>query len=301
MPELPEVETMCRGIARLRGETILSASFPTRRRLRPIGCRPAAGVVARSLRGRRLIAVHRRGKRAILQLSPARRPPTGATGQEGFLVIEPRMTGLLLVAEPPTTAHVRLRLRFESEAAPELLFWDRRGLGTVALVDADGLDRMCGSQRLGPDALGVDADTYRARLGRSSRPVKVALLDQKSVAGIGNIYASEILFRAGVHPKRRCRRLRGAEWARLAAATREILAEAVALGGSTLRDATYRTAENREGRYQERHRVYARAGLPCPRCGTPIRRIVQAQRSTFYCPGCQVAGRRTVAGDDSGG
>lgn len=291
MPELPEVETMCRGITRLRGETVLSASFPTRRRLRPIACRPAAGFVARSLRGRRLVAVHRRGKRAILQLSSEQPSPAEATGRGVFLVIEPRMTGLLLVAEPPTTEHVRLRLRFESGAAPELLFWDRRGLGTIALVDADGLDSMCGPRRLGPDALGVDADTYRASLGRSSRPVKVALLDQKSVAGIGNMYASEILFRAGVHPKRRCRRLGGAEWARLAAATREILADAVALEGSTLGDATYRTAENRAGRYQERHCVYAREGLPCPRCASPIRRIVQAQRSTFYCPGCQAAGR----------
>ena len=282
MPELPEVETMCRGIARLQGETVRSASFPNRGRLRPIACSPAAGVIAASLRGRRLVAVHRRGKRAILELERA-----GSRGNARYLVFEPRMTGLLLVAEPPTTAHVRLRVRFESEAAPDLLFWDRRGLGTVALVDPGGLDRACGPDRLGPDALDVDARTCRERFGRSKRPVKVALLDQACVAGIGNMYASEILFRAGVHPSRRCRRLSVAEWGRVAEATRAILAEAIALEGSTLGDATYRTAENRSGRFQDRHRVYAREGLPCFRCGDTIARIVQSQRSTFFCPGCQ--------------
>jgi formamidopyrimidine-DNA glycosylase len=110
------------------------------------------------------------------------------------------------------------------------------------------------------------------------------------VAGIGNIYASEILFRAGVHPARRCRRLTKAAWHRIADAAGSILAEAIAAGGSTLGDATYRTAENRPGGYQWRHCVYARAGLPCPACGSTIRRKVLSQRSTFWCPSCQAAG-----------
>jgi len=284
MPELPEVETMCRGIARLRGQIVASLAFPGRRGLRPIACSPSAGSIVRRVCGRRLAAVSRRGKRAILELAG----DAGSTSL--FLVVEPRMTGLLLVVEPPTIGHVRFRATFRSPSAPELLFWDRRGLGTVSLVDAAGLERLCGRERLGPDALVIDGETLRDRLGRSTRPVKAALLDQKAVAGIGNIYASEILFRAGVHPARRCRRLTRAAWHRIADAAGSIMAEAIAAGGSTLGDATYRTAENLPGGYQSRHCVYARSGCPCPACGSTIRRTVLAQRSTFWCPSCQAAG-----------
>jgi formamidopyrimidine-DNA glycosylase len=117
--------------------------------------------------------------------------------------------------------------------------------------------------------------------------VKVALLDQRAVAGIGNIYAAEILFRTGIDPRTRCRRLRVAQWDEIAAATRTILAEAVRLEGSSIGDETYRTVDARIGRFQTRHRVYGHAGEPCSACGITIERIVQAQRSTFYCPACQ--------------
>jgi len=117
--------------------------------------------------------------------------------------------------------------------------------------------------------------------------VKVALLDQRAVAGIGNLYAAEVLFLAGIDPRVRCRQLSRPRWRRLHSVMQEVLEEAVELEGSTLSDATYRTALNEPGRYQARHRVYGREAQPCPTCGTSIRRIIQAQRSTFFCPRCQ--------------
>jgi formamidopyrimidine-DNA glycosylase len=209
-----------------------------------------------------------------------------------WLLIEPRMTGLMLVAPPPTSDHVRLVLALESRRLPRLLFWDRRGLGTVRLVDERGLDEACGRKRLGPDGLVVAGGDLAARLGKSRRAVKVALLDQKAVAGIGNIYAAEILFHAGIDPRTPCRRLPAEAWERIATTARRLLATAVRLEGSTIGDATYKTADNRSGRFQHRHRVYGREGKPCRRCGGTVQRLVQAQRSTFFCPGCQWHPRR---------
>ena len=135
----------------------------------------------------------------------------------------------------------------------------------------------------------MTAELFRAQLGGSKRAVKVALLDQRAVAGIGNLYASEILHLAGIHPARRCDKLTRAQWQRVADATHAVLEAAIRYEGSTLGDGTYRNALNQEGGYQNHHRVYDKAGKPCPRCGagSQIVRIVQAQRSTFFCPTCQ--------------
>lgn len=200
------------------------------------------------------------------------------------------MTGLMLVTPPPTVDHVRLVMHLQpgGKRSPQsLMFWDQRGLGTVRLVDARGLDRACGPARLGPDGLGITAADLQAGLADSRRAIKVALLDQRAVAGIGNIYAAEILHRAGIDPRAACRRLPRRAWEPLAAATRTVLAEAVRLEGSSIGDELYQTPTRRLGRFQRRHRVYGRAGKPCPTCKTPILRIVQAQRSTFFCPCCQ--------------
>lgn len=285
MPELPEVETMRRGIAAVVGLRISAAEFPRGTR-RPIAVQPTPEVLARTLPGRRIAAAVRFGKRVGLELAP------GGGAPRQWLLIEPRMTGLMLVAPPPTTDHVRLVLTLESRRVPRLLFWDRRGLGTVRLVDDRGLDKACGPERLGPDGLAITGSDLAARLGRSRRAVKVALLDQKAVAGIGNIYAAEILFSAGIDPRAACRRLNADAWEKIAATARRLLATAVRLEGSTIGDATYKTADNRSGRYQHRHRVYGREDRPCRQCGGTIKRIVQAQRSTFFCPGCQWHPRR---------
>jgi len=285
MPELPEVETMRRGIAHLAGLRIESVVFP-RHTVRPISMQPAAGTMQQRLVGRMLAAVHRFGKRVAIELDERER-----AGRE-WLVIEPRMTGLMLVADPPTQTHLRMEIGLESRQHPRLLFWDRRGLGTIRLLDARGLAAACGPDRLGPDGLIVTGDELRDRLGHSRRAVKVALLDQQAVAGIGNIYAAEILFAAAIDPRVPCSRLSLARWEQIAAATRAILAEAVRMEGSTITDETYKTADNRSGQFQLQHRVYGHEGKPCRTCGTSIRRIVQTQRSTFFCPECQWHHRR---------
>lgn len=283
MPELPEVETMRRGLAGIVGCRIDAIEFP-RSRVRPLSITPRPATIAARVVGRTIAGVGRRGKRIVIDL--AARPGEPRL----WLAIEPRMTGLLLVVDPPTTEHLRMVVELaggERTGPRRFLFWDRRGLGTIRLLDDRGLEASCGPHKHGPDGLVVRGDDLAARLGRSGRAVKVALLDQRAVAGIGNIYAAEILFRAGIDPRSRCRRLTRAAWERIATITRDVLAEAVRFEGSSIGDETYRTADNRIGRFQRRHRVYGRHGEPCPACGGGVVRIVQAQRATFFCPACQ--------------
>lgn len=275
MPELPEVETMRRGVLPIVGSRIESAERPPCER-RPILLRPRIDAFDRRVRGKLITAIDRRGKRVMLRLED---------GQT--IVIEPRMTGLVLLSDPPGPEHLRLRLLLSDPKHPQLLFWDRRGLGTVRLLHESEVTELV-ENKLGVDALAVDAESLRASLGRSRRAVKVALLDQSAVAGVGNLYASEILFVAGVDPRARCDRLSGPQWSRIAAATIAVLNEAISHEGSTLSDGTYRNALNDPGGYQNYHRVYDRAGETCKRCPDGIvRRIVQGGRSTFFCGRCQ--------------
>jgi formamidopyrimidine-DNA glycosylase len=271
---------MCRGLAPTVGRRIVSARLP-RSRVRPLSVRPSSAVLCRRLAGRVVAGVHRRGKRVVMKIA------AGAGRPDEWLVIEPRMTGLMLVVDPPTAEHLRLVVTLAGEPPSRFLFWDRRGLGTIRLVDDEGLEAACGRTKLGPDGLVVSGEELHSALGRSGRAVKAALLDQRAVAGIGNIYAAEILFRAGIDPRVRCRRLRQHDWQRIATETHRVLTEAVSLEGSSIGDETYRTADSRPGRAQRRHRVYGREGKPCRRCRTPIQRIVLAQRATFFCPVCQ--------------
>jgi formamidopyrimidine-DNA glycosylase len=236
--------------------------------------RPRIGRLRQRVVGRRVEAIQRVGKRVLVVLDST-----------DAIVFEPRMTGLVLLADPPDPLYVRVRVTFD--AGGELLFWDRRGLGHVQLLSPRERETKLGARVLGPDALDLTPELFRERLGKSRRPIKVALLDQKAIAGIGNLYASEILHVAGIHPARRCHRLSRRHWLAVHTATLEILHDAIRHEGSTLSDGTYRNALNQAGGYQGRHRVYDRAGEPCPTCQSEIRRVVQAQRSTFFCPGCQ--------------
>lgn len=284
MPELPEVETMVRGIRpHVEGRRI-AAVRRCRCRYRPIEITPFAAAMAMRTRGRQIIAVDRVAKRIVLTLDSG----------DGF-VIEPRMTGLMLVSDPPNRDHLRFEWRLEDPSAGDsasLWFWDRRGLGSVRLCSAEQLSASLGPPHLGPDALAMTLDDWRERLQRTRRAVKVALLDQKLVAGIGNLYASEILHRARIHPEHPAHRLTGRHLGRLWESARTVLEAAIRSEGSTLSDGTYRNALNQNGSYQNEHRVYDRAGELCPSCRrAEIRRIVQAQRSTFFCPQCQ---RRTI-------
>lgn len=275
MPELPEVETMRRGLLPIVGGQVTDAEKLACPR-KPIAISPRIDHLRRRVVGQRVEGIERVGKRVAVLFDSGDR-----------LVIEPRMTGLVLLADPPDPLYLRLRLRLQGAAATDMYYWDRRGLGNVRLFSPDQFGSHFGAGRLGPDALNVTADEYRSRLARSRRAIKVALLDQTVVAGIGNLYAAELLHVAGIHPAKRCDKLTRRDWQALADASIEVLEEAIRYEGSTLGDGTYRNALNQNGSYQNLHRVYGRAGEPCPKCGAPIERIVQAQRSTFFCKACQ--------------
>ncbi len=336
MPELPEVETMQRGILPIVGSRIADVWRPLSK-LQPTIIEPPVEELRRAIVGQRIAGVGRLGKRVVLELDDG-----------GRVVIEPRMTGRLLLGalrsstassrrkkkgpcveesqqtadsridaeggwhvpersegrglnashalrssgratqtkSPFDTEHLRLVFELVGGPAGQLLFWDSRGLGVVRLRSTEELESV--AIRIGPDARGISAGVLRERICASRRAIKVALMDQQAVAGIGNLYASEILHRARLNPQIRCDRLRLPDWRRLAACIGEVLEEAILQQGSTLSDGMYRTAGNQSGGYQDQHRVYQRAGKPCLACGkSTIVRIVQAQRSTFFCPKCQ--------------
>ena len=277
MPELPEVETMVRGVRNDCSGRIISSVEFVRSPRKPISVSPQRKTVSQRLSGRRIEKIHRLAKRILVELD-----------SRESLVIEPRMTGLLLISEPPTREHRRVVWHFEPEPnrASQMEFWDRRGLGTVALLVPDQLAEL--QKKLGPDALEITEELWKQRLAKTSREIKVALLDQALVAGIGNLYASEILHRSGISPLRSAATLTSKQIAKLNEATHHILNEAIHYEGSTLNDGTYRNALNKNGSYQNHHRVYQKAGNRCLRCSkAEIQRIVQAQRATFFCPGCQ--------------
>ncbi|RMG28944.1 MAG: bifunctional DNA-formamidopyrimidine glycosylase/DNA-(apurinic or apyrimidinic site) lyase [Gammaproteobacteria bacterium] len=270
MPELPEVETTRRGIApHLEGKRLLGAVVRERRLRRPV----PEGLDAR-IRGRRVAGVRRRGKYLILDLE-----------DDGGLLVHLGMSGSLRLVpcHRPPGPHDHVDLRIAGGRCLRLT--DPRRFGLVLWApDPDGHPLL---RELGPEPL--TADFTGAYLWRKSRGRRVAvkhfLMDGRVVAGVGNIYANEALFRAGIHPARPAGRISKARYARLAQALREVLAEAVDAGGTTLRDFT--DSHGRPGYFRRALAVYHREGRPCPRCGTPIRSLRLGQRSTFYCPRCQ--------------
>jgi formamidopyrimidine-DNA glycosylase len=276
MPELPEVETMCRGIAAVRGGRILGVQHP-RSRLQSITIEPDFPVFRRRLLGRKILRIGRLGKRVLHHLD-----------NRDTLVLEPRMSGLILLRHPPDRLHVRLIFRLSDCPAKEFLFWDQRGLGVVRLLSPEQFAAELGPHKIGPDALRISCRKLRDRLGSRRRPIKPALLDQQLLAGVGNLYASEILHRAKIHPSRSCDALTPGDWKKIHAAMRTVLQSAIRHQGSTLRDGTYRIARDNPGNFQTRLRVYQRTGETCLQCAcAKIIRIMQAQRSTFFCPKCQ--------------
>lgn len=280
MPELPEVETMRRGILGIVGAKVVSAER-TPCAKRSLEIQPRIDHLNRRVKNQRIRSVDRLGKRVVIRFQ-----------SDDRLIFEPRMTGLVLVSDPPTREHLRFRLALSGRKIPEVLFWDRRGLGNVRLLSATEYQAKLDSGTLGPDALDVSLDEFQSRFRSSRREIKVALLDQSAVAGIGNLYASEILHLAGIHPQARCNRLVNSQWQAIFECMIEVLEEAIRKEGSTLSDGTYRNALNQSGSYQNLHQVYDREGKSCPRCRQQlITRIVQCQRSTFYCKRCQ---RKTV-------
>ena len=284
MPELPEVETMRRGILGAVGGVIAGIEQPACDR-KPILLAPRLASFRRNVVRQRIVDVGRLGKRVVVRLENG-----------SAIIFEPRMTGLVLIADPPTHEHLRLRVRIRGARIRDIWYWDRRGLGSVRLLTPRQIAAHFGPAKLGPDALTIDAEVLRQRLGESRRAIKVAILDQRTVAGIGNLYASEILHLAQIHPNLECSKLTRSQWSRLQASIVEVLSEAIRYEGSTLSDGTYRNALNQAGGYQNHHRVYDRAGEACRSCGRGVvQRIVQAQRSTFFCNRCQPKKRHKMA------
>lgn len=273
MPELPEVETVRRSLRPLIGRRIVSARL--RRvdicttadggRARPADLLVGATIVELSRLGKRLAIIARDGRTIVIHL--------GMSGQLRLLA-----TGEARVRE----SHVHAE--WQTDEGSVMYFRDPRRFGGLwTLPDRDALDEHWSD--LGPDALRIRWEDLAAAAGRSRRAIKAALLDQAVLAGVGNIYADEALFLAGIRPTRLASRLKPQEWQQLAAAVRTTLKDAIRARGSTLRD--YRDAAGNSGRAQLRHAVYGRAGEACTVCGNTLRRITLAQRTTVFCTDCQ--------------
>ena len=276
MPELPEVETMRRGVLAIVGATIVNAER-TPCSKRPIVIKPRIDRLNKRVQGKTITSVDRLGKRVVIRLN-----------SDDRLIFEPRMTGLVLIADPPTQEHLRFCLQLKKCPIKKVLFWDRRGLGNVTLLSSDEYKIKLTDGKLGPDALAISSAEFPKRFKGTQREIKVAMLDQKIVLGIGNLYAAEILHLAGVHPQTRCDQITGKRWQLIYQRMIEVFELAIEYEGSTLSDGTYRNAINGEGSFQNEHRVYDREGQACPKCkNAKIIRIVQAQRATFFCKSCQ--------------
>jgi formamidopyrimidine-DNA glycosylase len=278
MPELPEVETVRRMlVARVVGHTVASVSR-SRSRLHVSARSGGLG----SLVSRHLEDVGRRGKYLLFRFDKGRVMIShlGMSGRWLYFEREP------IEREP----HVHARLRFQDGGV--LWFQDPRRFGQLRVIAADRLATDPSLVSLGRDPLDPPpTGAELARLAGSSRlSIKQFLLDQRRLAGIGNIYASEILFRAGVDPRRHAHALTVAQWKAVAKHIPAVLEAAIDRMGTTF--SSYRTLSNEPGQYADRLLVYDREGDACRRCGSPVRRIVQGQRSTFFCPSCQRAGAR---------
>ena len=281
MPELPEVETIRRGLeAHLAGRRITGAEVREtrlRRRLDPERLR-------RLVSGRRVEGVRRRAKYLILDLESG-----------NHLLVHLGMTGQFFIARAGRPRIPHEHVVFGLDDGRTLRYADTRRFGLLEPVEAGGLAAHPLLRGLGPEPLDGDLDprAFRAATRALRKPIKNFLLDSRALAGVGNIYACEALFRARLHPALPLARLDEARWLRLLSALSRVLREAVARGGTTLQD--FVNAEGDAGFFQFRLRVYDRAGRPCPACRAPIRRIVQAGRSTFFCPACQARRRRATA------
>ncbi len=270
MPELPEVETVARGLHRaLVGQTITGVAVHWPRTVAV----PAVDEFRGRIAGRQVRSVSRRGKYLVVRLD------------QGYLLIHLKMSGRLHVVPAQSPPGRHLRACFDLEDGRQLRFYDARKFGRLYLV-ADPAEVTGG---LGPEPLAeaFTLEEFVRRLGRRTGRLKPLLLDQSFLAGVGNIYADEVLFAARLHPLRRADSLGPDERARLYEAIRTVLAQAVAGGGTTLEDGGYADVEGRPGSYQEQVAVYGRAGAPCRACGTPIERLVIGGRSSHFCPGCQ--------------
>jgi formamidopyrimidine-DNA glycosylase len=276
MPELPEVETVRRQLSpRVEGRRLAELEISDARWCQPLAPEEFADAVV----GRRIETLRRRGKYLIWELE-----------DEVFMLVHLRMTGNLVYdAEPPVQYE---RVRFVLDDGHEVRFVDPRRFGTgEVLLGGPALDAFLGA-RLGVEPFDREYDAaYLRTLARGVRaPIKAFLLDQRRIAGVGNIYADEALFGAGIHPLREAGKLTGAQWTTLADTVKEALQSGIDANGATIDD--FRDLDGARGSFQDRFQVHLREGEPCPRCGTTIKKLVAAGRGTYVCEHCQPRPRR---------
>jgi formamidopyrimidine-DNA glycosylase len=262
LPELPEVETVVRSLAPLVGRRIATAEFRNLRILR--GGDPDH--MAARLEGRKILSIKRYGKFIVAVIEGG-----------GHLMIHLGMTGKLLLGGP-SGKHTHAVFTFDRGT---LLYDDSRQFGCIEYSE-EFPKRVA---RLGPEPMEISFEDFAADLKRRKTRIKSLLLNQTFIRGVGNIYADEALFRAGIHPQALTSRIRGERARKLYDAIGEVLREAIEAGGSSISD--YVDAEGRSGFFQFSHRVYQRTGEPCLNCKTAIRRVVVTQRSSHFCPHCQ--------------
>lgn len=271
MPELPEVETTLRGIEPLIQQQRITDFILRQPKLRF----PVPSDLGEQIVGRRVLGCERRAKYLLLHL------------ENGSLILHLGMSGSLRVwqsALPAAGKHDHFDLVFANHAV--LRFHDPRRFGSLLWQKAGDTHAVLKSLGVEPLSAGFSADYLHKALSRRQVPIKTALMDNKIVVGVGNIYANEALFRSFIHPERAAKSLSLAECLTLVATVRAVLLRAIEVGGSTLRD--FVDSHGNSGYFQQEYAVYGREGLPCKRCQTTIERVVLAQRSTFFCPRCQV-------------
>jgi formamidopyrimidine-DNA glycosylase len=289
MPELPEVETIARGLAkRVTGDVIESVWLGQKKE--PL--KSPAVQIAKALERSRISAVRRMGKHIVFDLEPpssasvrARRLKlrTQAEAGEGarptfvHWIVHLGMTGSLRVCEPQAEIAKHTHAILKLGSGRELRFVDPRRFGRLSVATA--------FNATGVEPLDVDLESFITLFRGRKTPIKSALLNQKLLRGVGNIYADESLFRAGIRPRRRASTVSREQLAKLYTAIQQVLKEAIAAGGSSVSD--YVDADGQEGFFQLQHRVYGREAEPCLVCKTPIKRVVIAGRSSHYCPKCQ--------------
>jgi len=268
MPELPEVETIANGLnRRVAGDRIESVWVSDK----PEPLKSPAADISATLEGAQVERVQRVGKHIVFDLAPGRGP-----GRQW--IVHLGMTGKLLVTVPETETEKHTHLVARLASGRELRFVDPRRFGRLEV-------RQSGFSGPGAEPLKIGVQEFARLFHGSKAPVKAALLNQKLLHGVGNIYADEALFRARVRPRRRANSLSQAELRKLHAGLLRVLKAAIAAGGSSVSD--YVDADGEEGFFQIQHRAYGREGKPCVTCKTPIKKIVVAGRGTHYCPKCQ--------------
>ncbi len=267
MPELPEVQTVVDTLS----PHLAAGTFRRIAHVRPDIVRPCGFDLSAALVGRTVSTITRRGKRIVIVLDDG-----------NALYIHLGMTGRMTIAPPAAPVEPHTHFIADLASGVQLRFRDPRRFGGIFWL---GSGASPGDARMGPEPLAMTARQLLAKLARTKRAVKNALMDQRVVAGLGNIYVDESLFAAGIHPLKRADRLSGDDVARLTRAIKHVLRRAIRHRGSTLRD--YVDADGERGGFQTLHRVYAREAAPCTTCRTPVRRIVLGGRSTHFCPRCQ--------------